>query len=224
MPHKEAGLRNQRNVLAAFLILALLLVYSPEAGAQTETSNWDALQALFAQIAVRLDSIIAATGAQNLVLEHRAVEVQSPERLLYTSLVQAFAHNSRNLFAPSDSSEEKKSEGFAVHCKIDALEISYRKLPKPGWFRRAPAQRTVKVAVDFDLRETQTRRIYFQGVLTAICSDTLKSNVSQLENSALPFTRGAWQKNENRAAWLEPALLTAATGAIVYAFYSLRSQ
>jgi hypothetical protein len=212
-----------RKILSIFILLQAL-AFAHEARAQTNASNLESLQMLLAKIAAAADSMIDKTGAMAVHLEPRAVAAQSPERLLYTSLVQAVAHDARRLFAPGDSSGEQKREGLFVKSKIVTCEIIYRKLRRPGWFRPRPIERTIKVAVDFDLHDAQTRRIYFQGVLAATQSDTLKGNVNQLEDPALPFTLGAWQKNENRAAWLEPALLTAATGAIVYAFYSLRSQ
>lgn len=205
-------------------LLLFVLLFSPTAGAQTPASNVEILQTLFGQIAARVDSMVTTAGEHKLVLAPRAVEVQSPERLFYTALTQTLAQDARELFTASDSSDELPGAMLLVQNKIVLLEIAYRKMRRPGWFRRAPIERTIKVAVDFDLRETHSRRISFQGVLAVAHCDTLSNISNQIENQALPFTLGTWRKTEKRAAWLEPTLLTAATGAIVYAFYSLRSQ
>lgn len=219
----------KKNVAAKMLhqragLLLFVLLFSPTADAQTPASNVEILQTLFGQIAARVDSMVAATGERNLVLAPRAVEAQSPERMLYTSLTQTLAQGARKLFTASDSSDDPQGAKLVVQNKIVVWEIAYRKMRRPGWFRRAPIERTIKVAVDFDLRETHSRRIYFQGVLAVAHRDTLSNMSNQIENQTLPFTLGTWRNTEKRAAWLEPTLLTAATGAIVYAFYSLRSQ
>jgi len=205
------------------LVLIRLFACAQEARAQTNASNLETLQRLFAIIALRADSIIDKTGATVVYLEHRSLEAQSPERMLYTSLVEAFARKSRLVYARSDTGL-KKNEGIAAQFKIIAFELRYRKLPKPGWFRRSPLRREARVAVDFDVRDMQSSRSHFQGALEEKHDDTLKVSVEKLETPSLPFTAGVWQANENRRSWLEPALLTAATGAIIYAFYSLRSQ
>ena len=205
-------------------VLLLVLLFSPRAGAQTAASNVEILQTLFGQIAARVDSMVATTGASHLVLAPHAVEAQAPARMLYTSLTQTLAQGARKLFAASDSSDDLQGARLVVQDRIVILEIAYRKMQRPGWLRRAPIERAIKVAVDFDLRETDSRRIYFQGVLAVAHCDTLSNIGNQIENQALPFTLGTWRKTDKRAAWLEPTLLTAATGAIVYAFYSLRSQ
>ncbi len=173
---------------------------------------------------MRADSILTQTEVQAVALHHQALTAFLPERWLYTNLVEACAQKSRVMFALADSSAEPTRDRVTVQYKITALELHYRKLRKPGWFRPGPVQRTARIVVDFDLRATQTQRIYFQGALEETSRDTLQNGVEQLENSAMPFTIGVWQQNDNRRAWLEPVLLTAATGAIVYAFYSLRSQ
>lgn len=207
--------------LNAFILFLLLLNGVQAVGAQT--SSLETLQTLFNRLATRADSIIGATRVNALVLQHQSLEAQSPQRLLYASLVQTCSRNGRELFAEQDSSTERNN-ALAVRYQISALEVRYRKLSKPSWFRRARVERTVRVVTDFDLRETPASRIFFQGPLEEACVDTLRGNVERLENAELPFTRGTWQSSESRRSWLEPALLTAATGAMVYAFYSLRSQ
>lgn len=205
----------------AFIIFLLLLGGMQAAGAQT--SNEETLQTLFNRLAVRADSIIGASRVNALVLKHQSLETPAPQRRLYASLVQICSRNGRVLFAEQDSSTEGNN-ALAVQYQISALEIRYRKLAKPSWFRGARIERTVRVVTDFDLRESFSRRIFFQGELKEAFVDTLKGKVEKLENAELPFTLGAWQTKESRRSWLEPALLTAATGAMVYAFYSLRSQ
>ncbi len=212
-----------RAPLAIFLI-TLLALFLPEADAQTSASNLEVLQTLFEQIATRVDSLVASTHAEKVWLNPSAVEPPTPQRLLYTTLVQKLEREARSLFALTDTSTAENQDGIVIRNRITALEISYRQLRRPGWLRRAPSMRTISVAVDFDVRETQTQRIHFQGLLTAVRRDTLRGEVSQWETSSLPFTVGVRQKTEKQVSWLEPALLTAATGAIVYAFYSLRSQ
>ncbi|NUO80337.1 hypothetical protein HUU05_09700 [candidate division KSB1 bacterium] len=211
-----------RKIVLLFILIAALS-FAHAACAQTSASNVETLQRLFVKIAVRTDSIIARAGAQMLTLEHRSLETQSPERMLYTSLVETFTQKSRRVYTQSDTNRQNIA-GVAVQFKIVACEVHYRKLSKPGWFRRAPVQRKTKIAVDLDLRDVQSSQSHFQGVLEAGRVDTLNVSTEQLEVPALSFTAGVWQANENGRSWLEPALLTVATGAIVYAFYSLRSQ
>ncbi len=211
-----------RTFVLLFILLRVLAFAQPTC-AQTSASNLETLQRLLVKISARADSIIDRAGAQMLTLEHRSLETQSPERMLYTSLVETFAQKSRRVYTHSDTNRQKIA-GVAVQFKIVACEVHYRKLRRPGWFRRAPVQRTTKVAVDFDVRNVQSSQSHFQGVLEEGRADTLKVSTEKLEAPALPFTAGVWQSDENGRSWLEPALLTVATGAIVYAFYSLRSQ
>lgn len=212
-----------RASIAIFFATAFAF-YLPETGAQTSASNLEVMQTLFARVATRVDSLVTATNAEKIWLNPSAVEPPSPQRLLYTSLAQRLKREARVLLALADSSAGEEKEGIVVKNSIATLAVSYRKLKRSSWFRRALTERTINVAVDFDLREARTQRIHFQGMLTAVQVDTLSGKVNQWENPRLPFTLGAWQQTEKSTSWLEPALLTAATGAIVYAFYSLRSQ
>lgn len=212
------------SALGSLCIMVVPLVFGATAAAQTPASNFEVLQKLCDQIALRADSIVGQSEVQALTLAYQAGNTQTPERLLSASMVAAFSQKSRLVFAHSDTAMFQNGASVVVGFRIIGCEVRYRKLPRPGWFRRAPIQREARVTADFDVYDIRSKRIYFQGWLAASRGDTLKTKVDKLETPTLPFTVGVWQTTENRRSWLEPVLLTAATGAIIYAFYSLRSQ
>lgn len=217
----RAAFFKRARALCGLVIMGL--TFGERAAAQP--SNYEVLQGLCRSIALQADSILGRSSIQSVVLARRAdAETQTPERLLSSSLFEIFTQSSRLVFVLDDTSADQDRVSLALKFKITAWEVNYRKLAKSGWFRKAPVQRAVRVIADFDIYDTQTGRIYFQGPLAESRTDTLKMDINKLESSSLSYTAGVWQSAENRRSWLEPVLLTAATGAIVYAFYSLRSQ
>lgn len=212
----------KRSCCAATRAIVFLLLCGPAAAQPT---NFEVLRALCRQIALRADSVLNRKAEFDVILAHHAaVEEQTLDRMLSASLFETFSQSARQVFTGTDSSTVRARARVTVKFKIMASELNYKKLAKAGWLRKAPTRRTARVIADFDVYEAQAGRIYFQGPLAASSSDTLQVEANKLETPSLPYTAGVWQTVENRRSWLEPVLLTAATGAIIYAFYSLRSQ
>lgn len=172
------------------------------------------------QIAGQAVSPLDSLRRVPVAVAHRPLEQNSAERLLYQKLIECLrAREFRTVAAATDSS----ADAVRIDFKIVAFDLTYHKLPA-GWFRSGKMRRAVKTLVDFDIRSAGGE-VHFQGMLSAARADTLPAKLAgQIETPELPLTRGRWEEDGNGKSMWEPLLLAAATGAVVYAFYSLRSQ
>lgn len=194
-----------------------------EANAQTPASNLQLLQEAFRTCAAQAVAAFPAADSMAAVARSHAGE-NSPERLLHNAAVEIL--QSKKGLSVFDETNVLK--GVAVRYKLLQCDLTYAKLPGGwlGWLRRARAERAVHVSVDFDIHQQETGRIYWQGIVTETSKDTIQaSEIASLENPAMPFTAGRWlQRDDGQRRWVEPVILAAATGAVIYAFYTLRSQ
>jgi hypothetical protein len=111
--------------------------------------------------------------------------------------------------------------GLALRYRLSRGEVVYR--PMSG--RGSRWQRTASVLIEIGGRESKTRQIRFQHIWAESAVDTVaEKSLASLEEASLPFTVGKWERPGRKFRWLEPALVTSATGVVVYLFFALRSR
>lgn len=193
-----------------------------EANAQTPPSNLRFLQEVFQRCAARA---VSAMPDSVIVLTRPPAGENSPERLLHNALVEIV--QSKKGYSVFDASAVSE-QGVAVQYKLLQCDLTYARLPRGwrGWLGAGQAVRAANVSVDFDIHHRTTGRIYWQGIIEAAGKDTVQvDEIVSLESPAMPLTTGRWlQRDDARRRWLEPLILAAATGAVIYTFYTLRSQ
>ena len=105
------------------------------------------------------------------------------------------------------------------------LSLQYHEVKNTVGMKGKNVQRRGSALAEFDIRNLKTGKIYFQGPFEDTLIDTVRhEDIGKLEIETMPLTVGNWQKPAARSNWLEPAVLTVLTGAVVYALYKLRSQ
>ncbi len=184
-------------------------------------SNQQRVEEVFHQIARRAVVWLDKSEDFSVLVAHRSLEQQGAERLLYQELIEVLQReNARTVLTHADTLAQVTLMNF----KIVELGLTYRKLPA-GWFRSGKIRREAKAVVDFDIRHARTGAVYFQGTVSEARADTLlSSQLKELETPGFEFTAATWEEeNRGHKLW-EPVLLAAATGAVIYAFYSLRSH
>jgi hypothetical protein len=196
----------------------LLFILAPLMGnAQTPPDNLQVFLQLFDRVAYRVAGEIARDGAAAIRLQPPASE-RPEERFFHSRLVTALSDTlALPIFAePADSLPH-----LAVTYRLSQCEVIYR--PLSG--RRNQWQRTAGVLIEIGGHEAMTRKVLFQKIWAESAADTVaEKNLAGLEEANLPFTAGKRERPPRRWRWLEPALITSATGVIVYLFYALRSR
>jgi hypothetical protein len=206
-------------------VRALALILGASVGmaqtARQATNNLQLLEDVFHQIARRAVDQLEPAKDLPVIVAHRSLEQATAERLLYQELIEILQiEKSRTIFTRPDS----LAQAAVINFKILECGLRYRKLPA-GWLRSGKIRREAKAVVDFDLQNARTGTIYFQGLVGEVRADTLSSApVQDLETPGLDFTVGKWEEESPGRKFWEPLLLAAATGAVIYAFYSLRSH
>lgn len=200
------------------LIIALLPV---AVVAQTPANNLQTLLRLFDRVAIRVGEEISRQ-------DHPVVWVQSalnakPEERFFTSRLTAVFRDSLRLAVFAGPVDSLRTT--ALTYQLSRCEIVYRNLPQRRFRRSARWQRTANIFVEVVAQNAATRRIEFQKFFTESATDTLTEKfLPRLEEASLPFTIGRKEEPPEGFRWLEPVLITSATGVVVYLFYSLRSR
>lgn len=206
------------------LALVSFFIILAEANAQTPASNLRLLQEIFRGCAAQAVDALKAEADSVIAIARLSAGENSPNRLLHHAVVEVI--QSKKGFSVFD--ETNVLNGAAVRYKLLQCDLTYTKLPGGllGWLKRARAERAVSVSVDFDIHQQESGKIYWQGIVAKTSKDTIDVNeIASLEHSAMPFTAGRWlHRDDARRRWIEPLILAAATGAVIYTFYTLRSQ
>lgn len=191
------------------------------AAAQTPIDNLQRCLRLFDRIASHAGEQIARDG--ETVAFVRPPSHDQPEwRFFFSRLVTVL---NDSLAIPVFVEPNDSSAILELTYQLHRCELVYRPLPRKFFLRHGKLERVASVLVELGARDLRSGQIRFQKIWQETATDTLEQRfLSRLEDPKLPFTVGRWEKEGGGFSWLEPALITAVTGTIIYLFYSLRSR
>jgi hypothetical protein len=202
-------------------VCGLVLWFSPVYG-QGYESNHQFVEGTLRQAARRAVSSLDSLSNIPVMVAHRPFEQESIERLLYQKVIELLL--AEQLPVVSSANADSSANAVRFNFKIIAFDLKYLKLPA-GWFRSGRIRRAAQAVIDFDIQNAATGTIYFQDLVAEARTDTLPAQLKgQIETPELPYTIGSWEESSGGKSIWEPLLLAAATGAVIYAFYSLRSH
>jgi hypothetical protein len=168
-------------------------------------------------VAQRVAEEIARDGGAGIWVQPPANE-RPEERFFFSRLVTILGDT---LSAPIFTEPADSLQSLALRYRLSRCELVYRRVSGRG----SPWQRTASVLIEIGGREAKTRQVRFQKIWTESAVDTVaEKSLAGLEEAGLPFTVGKWERPGRKFRWLEPALITSATGAVVYLFFALRSR
>lgn len=203
---------SKRN-LAVFLFTFVPLL----GNAQTPPDNLRVFLQLFDRVAHRVAGQIASDGGAGIWVQPPANE-RPEERFFFSRLVTILRDT---LSAPIFTEPADSLQSLALHYRLSRCELVYH----PVFGHRSPWQRTASVLIEIGGREAKTRQVRFQEIWAESAVDTVaEKSVASLEKASLPFTVGKWERPGRKFRWLEPVLVTSATGVIAYLFFALRSR
>ena len=204
------------------LVWWFLTFFSLPAAAQPPADNLHQLLHLFDRVAYRVAAQLPHDRGVAIFVKPPA-NGRPEERFFFNRLVSTLTDS---LSLPMVAEPVDSAATLAVTFNIEKCEIVYRPAPKRGFLRRTLWQRHAGVFVEVSAYDLATRKVRFQKILEENSTDTLsKKTLPALEDQNLPFTVGRWEEGTGEGVqWLEVALITAASGIIVYLFYSLRSR
>jgi hypothetical protein len=199
----------------------LLALATRLGNAQTPPDNLRVFLQLFDRVARRAVEQIARDGGAAIWVQPPANE-RPEERFFFSRLVTIV---SDTLAAPIFTETVDSLQSLALRYRLSHCELVYRSVSGGRLFRRGQCQRTASVLIEIGGHEAMTRQVRFQKIWHESAVDTVaEKSLASLEDADLPFTVGKWQKPARKFRWLEPVLITSATGVVVYLFYALRSR
>jgi len=187
------------------LILIVVAFTAPMVAANTTLTNLERLQALYRET---IDLVFT-----NIDLNGKRVQVHgsAPDSLqarLFEDQTLEFL-SAQNGAMTTDTT---KNYDYNFKYILIGQNIDYEKI------KRRQFQRTVSVETHCQLQDQD--QVVFSNIIQVSETDTIKtSNLKILEDSNYEFTTGT-----EKPGILEPVLVSALTGAVIYIFYSYRSQ
>jgi hypothetical protein len=199
-------------------LFAVFILFGAAFASSSAPDNLQRFLQLFDKIAYCVAEQIAHDGAPDLGKRRQ----RAPEEKFFSAVWSRFCA----IPGRADFTEPVDSlQAMALSYRLHHCAMVYQPLPGGRWFGSTPWQRTAGVFIEVGAREAKTRQVRFQNVWQESVSDTVaEKSLSRLENANLPFTIGRREKRQDGFNWLEAALITTATGVVVYLFYSLRSR
>jgi len=209
------------------LVVILCSSSMAAAGSEQPADNLEFIRKLFLETAARMlqplkgrpleGKPLDATNDHSVYLDSGSANLSAATKFLTNALTRVLTDSlSRTVYVTNASGDN------AIHLsfKILRFDLGYRKIKAKGL-----AQREGSLLVDFSIRHSSTGQVLHQDVIAESRADTIVAKtVHDLELPELPITIGSWRGSEKKRKWLEPILIAVASGAIAYAFYSLRTQ
>lgn len=184
--------------------------------AQTPADNLQVILQLFDRAACRVAEQISHERAAAIFVQ--AASPPSPEERFFSSRLVTILNDT--LPVPIFTEPVELLKTVALTHQLHRCQVVYRSLSN-----RRLVYRHASVLIEFEAHDAATRQMLFQKIWEESAADTVaEKSLPRLENVNLPFTVGKWEKRETGLRWLEPVLITSATGIIVYLFYALRSR
>lgn len=224
MRHNHDDLVRTLFCIAVFKIklAVLLLALAPLAvAAQPPADNLQRLSQLFDRVAWRVADAAAPDSAAVIWIKSPAIP-KPEERFFYSRLLTILTDSLRfAVFAePVDSLKT-----LALTYQLSRCEIVYQPLPRRRFWRPVRWRRTANVVAEVGALDPRTQQVRFQKIFVETAADTLsEKSLSGGENQNFVFTLGRREDRQESSRWLEPVLITSATGVVVYLFYALRSR
>lgn len=204
-------------------LLAVAIIVTGVGFTEETPSNLKFLRQLLDAIAKRAIVTLNEAAVDSVFVETPAGLTISEQRMLYGAVVVALQRDGK--FNEVLAGEADSSQGIIVRFNLSHLSLQYKEISNAVGIKGKHVQRRGSALAEFDIRDLRTGKIYFQGPLEDTLLDTVRhEDIVNLELETVPLTLGTWQKTAARSNWIEPAVLTILTGAVVYALYKLRSQ
>jgi hypothetical protein len=122
--------------------------------------------------------------------------------------------------------DETDSTKYTVYeCKVLTLGIEYMNKMPGGNLSPGNIRRKGSVGLSLRIFNHPSGEILWSGIVKGSRSDWIPGKkIREVENRSLPFTMGVFLNGEGKSGLLEPIVITAVTGIIIFLFYSLRSR
>lgn len=184
--------------------------------------NLAVFQKLFDELAVHLVQQLPTDQASPVILP-QFQEATSAAGLLRARIVKYLLAKGSTVFVTDSAYAEQNY--LRMTNQLLRCQVRYEQVHGGGLWRRRTLRRQALVEVDVEVIEQPSGQFRLQDSYRSEFADTLRaSEIRALENLRFPFTIGRWPRQSVWVQMVEPALLTLAAGAAIYALYSLRSQ
>lgn len=179
--------------------------------------NFTVFQNLFDGLAARLVQQLPGDPPMPCVLPYTA-EATSAAGLLRARTARHLLERGGAVFAADSSAATQSYLRIGQH--LLRCQLQYERVRDSRRWRRLAV-----VEVEVEVVEQPSGQILLQDFYRGEFADTLRaSEIRPLETAGFPFTIGRWPPRSVWTQMVEPLLLTATAGAVMYALYALRTQ
>lgn len=210
-----------KKYLTSFLFLLVILNISHADQEKNPESNLKFLEIL-------LNTTLADLKNNEVLNENdsvffKVVSADSSFSSIQESFIDNTALNKFNLNVYSSS--EKFSMGKLVIIRWIEWSINYKKINRRFW-QRQKFQRNLKADFFVEVLNRKDNKLLFcKNVKRDTKSIINRKEILKIQNPEYAFTRGQFVETKGvLKKWLEPIFLFAISGAVIYLFYSLRTQ
>lgn len=114
--------------------------------------------------------------------------------------------------------------GTTLELHVQESSVFYGEVFTESFFGTRKCERRVKVAVMASLISPDKRKVLTSRTVSSTSVDTVEfATVAQLHSSSIPMTRFTAPALTFFDSFLEPAIVTVASGIVIYLFFTIRS-
>ena len=114
--------------------------------------------------------------------------------------------------------------GTTLELHVQESSVLYGEIFTESFFGTRKCERRVKVAVSTSLFSPEKQKVLSSKTVSSTSVDTVDfASVDQLHSSSIPMTRFTPPALTFFDSFLEPAIVTVASGIVIYLFFTIRS-
>jgi len=204
----------RRNRLHILIFILCVLLYANAAQSQDETiPNTELLHKVIENSILQLEEVLPPNADISL-------DVKFPEYDWFVRHRSIEVLNSLG-YSVGGNNENDQNEFYIVEMGVEQIGIRYDDVRRRSLFRSRIMTRSADAVFSFRIIGGGKDRVV--RVSESISDEIAYSRHREVENPALPFTQAPLPGGSLTERFLGPAVIVAATGVVVYLFFSVRS-
>lgn len=168
------------------------------------------------------DSLVRAIAADYALVPAAVITLTMNDQPQNNYLRQQFIHSF--IAQKLTITFVQNSADTILECNVRELSLQFGDVFSESFFGERKTERRITVSIDVTMRSTFTGKIFYSKNISKLNIDTVMySMVNQLHDNSIPFTQYKEPQLSFFDSILEPAIITIASGIVVYLFFTIRS-
>ncbi len=203
-----------RIIFAQFFFWLSFFSFSTSQASQP-LSNSEIFQKLAHEIVLHVCQKVGVDSNKSVVIRSRSAN-PAGDWLLENAFIRYFLNRKIKVQMASNG---ENSNNLLFEFFISDISVKYEAIAKKK------LKRSFTLSADIRVAKNKTETVELIESYSRTFQDTISvDDIKSIESKQYPFTHAEFRQKKNWKYWINPVLVLASTGAVIYSFFALRSK